>query len=116
MVGHQNIGMDGAAAIASRFFKPMEVALVVLLGKEAGLAIDAALNDVQRVIGEKNAWAAWHVRFSESQMTLTPLVDSLIRSGVGHNNLGCVCASENAVGESKTTVALIFEFFPSSGK
>ena len=29
----------------------MEVALVILLGEEAGLAIDAALNDVLRVIG-----------------------------------------------------------------
>jgi hypothetical protein len=32
-------------------FQPMEVALVVLLGEEARLAIDAALNDVQRVVG-----------------------------------------------------------------
>jgi hypothetical protein len=29
----------------------MEVTLVVLLGEEARLAIDAALNDVQRVVG-----------------------------------------------------------------
>ena len=52
----------------------MEVALVILLGEEAGLAIDSALNDVQRVIGEKNARAAWHLRCSESQMSLTPIV------------------------------------------
>jgi hypothetical protein len=29
----------------------MEVALVVFLGEEARLAIDSALNDVQRVVG-----------------------------------------------------------------
>ena len=52
MVGHQHIGVNRTAAIASRFFEPMEVALVILLGEEAGLAVDAALNDVQRVIGE----------------------------------------------------------------
>jgi hypothetical protein len=51
MVGHQRIGMNRAAAIASRFFQPMEVALVVFLGEEARLAIDSALNDVQRVVG-----------------------------------------------------------------
>jgi hypothetical protein len=51
MVGHQRIGMHGTAAIANRFFQPMEVALVVLLGEEARLAIDAALNDVQRIVG-----------------------------------------------------------------
>jgi hypothetical protein len=38
------------------------------------LAIDALLNDVQQMIGEKNTWAAGHVRCSESQMTLTPLI------------------------------------------
>jgi hypothetical protein len=59
MVGHQHIGVNRTAAIASRFFQPMEVALAVLFGEEARLAIDAALNDVQRVIGEKNARAAW---------------------------------------------------------
>ena len=46
MVGHQHIGVNRTAAIASRFFEAVEVALVVLLGKEAGLAIDAALDDV----------------------------------------------------------------------
>jgi hypothetical protein len=55
----------------------MEVALVILLGEKAGLAIDAALNDVQRVVGKKNARAAWHVRCSECQMTLTHLVMKL---------------------------------------
>ena len=46
VVGHQRIGVDGTAAIARRLFEPMEVALIVLLGEEAGLAVDAALDDV----------------------------------------------------------------------
>jgi hypothetical protein len=70
--------MNRAAAIASRFFQPMEVALVVFLGEEARLAIDSALNDVQRVVGQKNSCAAWHVRYSESQMSLTPLIPILV--------------------------------------
>ena len=52
--------MNGAAAIASRFFQPMEVTVVVLFGEKAGLAIDAALNDVQRNFGELETRAAWH--------------------------------------------------------
>ena len=32
--------------------------------------MDAALDDGQQVIGEKNARGAWHVRCSEGQMTL----------------------------------------------
>lgn len=51
----------------------MEVALKVLIGKEARLAIDAALDDVQRVIGNQDARAAGHFRYSEFQLTLTPL-------------------------------------------
>ena len=38
----------------------MEITVVILIGEKARLAVDAALNDVQRVIGEKNAGAAGH--------------------------------------------------------
>jgi hypothetical protein len=37
--------------IGSRFFQPVEVDVVILLGKKAGLSIDAALNDVLRHSG-----------------------------------------------------------------
>lgn len=60
VVGHQRVSMNGAAAIVSRFFQSMEVTVVVLFGEKAGLAIDAALNDVQRNFGELEAWAARH--------------------------------------------------------
>ena len=47
VVAHQRAHMNGAAAIASRFFQSMEIAVVVLFGKKKGIAIDAALNNVQ---------------------------------------------------------------------
>jgi hypothetical protein len=37
-------------------------------------AIDAALNEVQRVVSKKNAPAMWRVSCSECQMSPTPLV------------------------------------------
>ena len=60
VVGHQCISVNGAAAIASRFFQPMELAVIVLFGEKARLAIDAALNDVQRHFSELETWAARH--------------------------------------------------------
>ena len=74
MVGRQHIGMNRATPIGSRLRQPMEVALEVLLGSKTGLAIDSALNDVQRRVGKKNARVAWRVRCSDSQMSLTPSV------------------------------------------
>ena len=58
VVSYQYIRVYGTAAIVSGFFEPMEVAVVILIGKKAGLPIDAALNNVQRVISEKKAGAA----------------------------------------------------------
>jgi hypothetical protein len=52
MIGHQCVGVYGAAASASRLFQPMEIAVVIFIGEKTRLAVDAALNDVQRVIGE----------------------------------------------------------------
>jgi hypothetical protein len=51
VVGHEDVGMDGAVPIASRFLQPVEVTVIVLLGEETGLAIDAALHDVLRETG-----------------------------------------------------------------
>jgi len=38
----------------------MEIAVVIFIGEKARLAVDAALNDVQRVIGEQYAGATGH--------------------------------------------------------
>jgi len=46
VVGHEDVGMNGAVPIGSRLFEPVEVAVVVLLGKEAGLSVDAALDNM----------------------------------------------------------------------
>ena len=46
VVGHEDIGVNGTAVIGSRLLQPMAVAVVILLGKEARLPIDAALHKV----------------------------------------------------------------------
>ena len=51
VVGHEDVGVEGAMPIGSRFLKPVEVAVVVLLGKEAGLSVDATLDDMLRQAG-----------------------------------------------------------------
>jgi hypothetical protein len=48
MLGHEDIGVNDTVPIGSRFLQPVEVAVVVLLGKKAGLSIDAALDNVLR--------------------------------------------------------------------
>ena len=55
--------MNSAATIASRFFQPMEIAVVIFIGEKTRLAIDAALNNVQRVIGKKNSGATGHIQW-----------------------------------------------------
>ena len=77
VVGHQCISVNGAVVIASRFFQPMELAVIVLFGEKARLAIDAARYDVQRHFSELDTWAARHGCWligSEVKCLLTPLV------------------------------------------
>jgi len=60
MVGHQGIGVQRASFLAEGFTEPMEVRVVVLVGKEAGLAVVAALDDVQGDTVEVSSWATRH--------------------------------------------------------
>jgi hypothetical protein len=60
MIGHQCVSVNGAATSASRLFQPMEIAVVIFIGEKTRLAVDAALNDVQRVVSEQNTGAAGH--------------------------------------------------------
>ena len=46
--------------LGSRFFHPVEVAVVILLGEETGLSIDTALHDVLRIPREFYSWATRH--------------------------------------------------------
>jgi hypothetical protein len=43
--------VDVAVPIGSRFFQPVEVKVIILLGKKTGLSIDSALNNVLRHSG-----------------------------------------------------------------
>ena len=48
MIGHQRIGMKLTFVNCQRFAEPVQVACVVLLAKEAWLAVVPALHDVER--------------------------------------------------------------------
>jgi len=46
VVGHQDISVNDTVPIGSRFSQPVEVTVVVLLGKKAEFSVDAALDNV----------------------------------------------------------------------
>ena len=48
MIGHQCIGMKLTFVVCQRFTQPLQEAGVVLLTKEAWLAVVPALHDVER--------------------------------------------------------------------
>ena len=60
MVGHQHIGMNAAARLARVLGQPVQVDAVIVLGKETGLAVVAALDQVQRDARKGKAGAARH--------------------------------------------------------
>ena len=47
MIGHQCKSMDAAAGLAGMLGQPVEVEAVVLVGEEAGLAVVAALDQME---------------------------------------------------------------------
>jgi len=52
--------MDSAACLAGILGQPIEVATIILIGKEAGLAVVAALDEMDRNIWQGDAGAARH--------------------------------------------------------
>jgi hypothetical protein len=62
VVGHQHVGVQRALGLAERFPQPMQVVAVILLAEETGLAIVAALHNVQRNAIEMDTGAAGHGR------------------------------------------------------
>jgi hypothetical protein len=60
MVGHQHIGMNAAARLARVLGQPVQVDAVIVLGKETGLAVVAALYQVQRDARQGKAGATRH--------------------------------------------------------
>jgi hypothetical protein len=51
VVGHEYIKHGRHSANRSRFFQPVEVTVVILLGVKAGLSIDSALDNMLRYSG-----------------------------------------------------------------
>jgi hypothetical protein len=51
VVGHEDIGVNGTVPVGSRFLQPVELAVIVLFGKKAGLTLDATLDNVLRHAG-----------------------------------------------------------------
>ena len=72
VIGHQHIGVYGAAKLVGKLFQVVQVELVVLFGMKADGAIVAALNDVPSNAGEGKAGAAGHEGFvcEEGEATL----------------------------------------------
>ncbi|ODU43327.1 MAG: hypothetical protein ABS96_23125 [Lysobacteraceae bacterium SCN 69-123] len=60
MVGHQHVGVYGAAVSACGIAQFVEVARAVDGREETGAAIVAALHEVLRHAGQVNAWLSWH--------------------------------------------------------
>lgn len=60
MIGHQHIGMDAATGPASAFSQPFEVAAVVLVSEETGLAVVAALYQMKGNARQGKARTARH--------------------------------------------------------
>lgn len=62
VVAHQGVGVQCAMFFVQGSVKPVQVGVVILFGKEAGLAVVAALHDVQRDVVEVDAGegGAWH--------------------------------------------------------
>jgi hypothetical protein len=55
VIGRQHVGMNGAAVAARRFHEPVTIARVVVGPEEDGPAIVAALDHMQRLIGQEIA-------------------------------------------------------------
>ncbi len=60
VVGHQYVGVDGAAELIGELLEVLKVELVVLFRVETDRAIVAALDDVPRDAGEGKTGAAGH--------------------------------------------------------
>lgn len=60
MICHEDIGMDSALGAFRIAFQPIKIKEVVFFGEEAGLAVIAALDDVQRGSWYYDSWSSWH--------------------------------------------------------
>jgi hypothetical protein len=69
VIGHQHIGVQCAVGRNQRRPQPVHVAVVILVRKEAGLAVVTALHDVQRQaveVGARATGRAWNLTPAEA--------------------------------------------------
>jgi hypothetical protein len=60
VIGHQDIGVDGAAVLVSGTPERVEIKGVVRYVKKAGMAVVATLQDMLWDAGKVNAWETCH--------------------------------------------------------
>jgi len=60
MVGHQHVCVDTATELVGRGSQGIEVIEIVGFGKEAGLAIVPALDDMLGHARQMKSWFPWH--------------------------------------------------------
>jgi hypothetical protein len=57
MIRHQHIDVNIAFSFIGKFFKPLQVSLVIFIGIKASYTVVAALDNVLRDVGEDNTGA-----------------------------------------------------------
>lgn len=77
VIGHQCIGVQGAAVLAERLVQPVQIGEVVLFGKEAGRTVVAALHNVQGNAVEVNARAPGHDGIVARRSKAGPFCDEI---------------------------------------
>jgi hypothetical protein len=70
VIGHQHIGVDGAVVRRRRFGKPGMQPPVIVSAKEDRLTVVAALDHMQRLIGQEITAEARHAATMPRQMLL----------------------------------------------
>lgn len=60
VIRHQHIGVDGAAGALCAKLQLIEIEAIIVICEKTGLAVVAALDDVKRNPGERDASAARH--------------------------------------------------------
>lgn len=73
MIGHEHIGMQRTASFTQRLAKPVEIGFVIVFAEEAGLAIMAALHDVQRHTIQMNTCSTGHAQIVAEEYSTWPL-------------------------------------------
>lgn len=108
MVGHEHIGVDAAIAHVAVFLEPFQITTVVFVDKKAGLAIVAALDDVQRDASGGKSRSSWHDDY-------LPLILGVIQEeNRGQTTFFCSTANEQKK-RGLSPVLLVMDF-PGNGR